>query len=79
MAERHTVVVRVESGKVSEVLFCECCPRLTLEVRTYTELKNVVKDPDAWSSDVKEGDRRFQRDERGVYESTFHEPEDADD
>ena len=39
MADRHTIVVRVNNGKVSEVLFCDCCPGLTLEVRTYTDSK----------------------------------------
>ena len=26
MAERHTIVVSVEDGRISEAMFCECCP-----------------------------------------------------
>jgi len=81
MAERHTIIVRVEDGKVREILFCDCCPGVTLEVRTYTTAKRAVAAArPAWH--MPEGDAlpsKFQRDERGVYWAEFHEPEMADE
>jgi hypothetical protein len=77
MADRHTIVVRVKNGEVSEVVFCDCCPGVTLEVRTYTDSKQALSAArPAWH--MPGGDTqpsRFHRDERGVYEATYHEPD----
>jgi hypothetical protein len=75
MADRHTIVVRVKDGKVSEVLFCDWCPGVTLEVRTYTDSTQAaaVALP-AWH--MKGGTSQsspFQRDEDGVYEPSYYE------
>ena len=80
MADRHTIVVRVKDGKVSEVLFCDCCPGMTLEVRTYTDSDWAVAAAlPAWHM---EGgtlqSSQFKRDEDGVYESSYYEA-DIDD
>jgi len=80
MADRHTIVVCVAGGKVDGVLFCSCCPPLTVEVRTYTDDMDAATSANpAWY--MEGGDAQpsqFQRDARGVYEATHHEP-DADD
>lgn len=81
MADRHTIVVRIKGGQATKVLFCDCCPGLTLEVRTYTddELAVVLARP-VWY--MEGGDTRpaeFRRDELGVYRATFHEPDAVDE
>ncbi len=81
MADRHTIVVRVRGGQPTGVLFCECCPGLTVEVRVYTEGKHaaVLARP-VWY--MEGGDTRpaeFRRDELGVYRATFHEPDALDE
>ena len=80
MADRHTIVVRVKDGKVNEVLFCECCLSLTLEVRAYTDSKQAADLAiPAWHMlGGNTQPSQFKRDELGVYEATYHEP-DADD
>ena len=81
MADRHTIVVRVKDGKVSEVLFCDCCPGLTLEVRTYTDSRQAAANAlPAWHLDGGNTQwSQFKRDERGVYEPSFHEPDVEDE
>jgi hypothetical protein len=77
MADRHTIVVRVKDGKVSEVLFCDCCPGVTLEVRTYTDSKQAaaVALP-AWHMDGGSAQvSQFKLDELGVYEPMYYEPD----
>jgi hypothetical protein len=70
MAERHTIFVRVKDGEVSEVLFCDCCPDVTLEVRTYaTQVAALAM--------LESSQSHFECDELGVYETTYYEP-DAD-
>jgi hypothetical protein len=80
MSDRHTIVVRVKGGKVIEVLFCDCCPALTLEVRTYTDSTRAAASArPAWH--MVGGDTRpsaFKRDERGIYEAMYHESETDD-
>ncbi len=77
MADRHTIVVRVKDGRVSEVLFCNCCPAVLLEVRTYTDSQTAAASAlPTWH--VEGGSTQalqFKRDERGVYESEYHEPD----
>ncbi len=80
MADRHTIVVRVKNGEVGEVVFCDCCPGITVEVRTYTDSKAAASAArPAWHMPGG-GTRasRFHRDEIGVYETAYHEP-DVDD
>jgi len=81
MADRHTIVVCVSAGGSTEVLFCECCPGLTLEVRTYTDDAKAaaIAKP---SADVGGRDwpgPGYWRDERGVYRAAYHEPEDNEE
>lgn len=37
MAETHSIVVYIQAGRVQRVSFCECCPSITVEVRTYED------------------------------------------
>jgi hypothetical protein len=80
MADRHTIVVRVKDGKVSEVLFCDCCPGVTLEVRRYTDSQQAAAAArPAWHMEgAGTQPSKFKRDERGVYEATYYEPDDED-
>ena len=80
MADRHTIVVCVKDGEVSEVLFCDCCPGVTLEVRTYTDTAHTAAAarPPWHMEGAGTQPSQFKRDERGVYEATYHEPEDED-
>jgi hypothetical protein len=77
MAERHIIIVRVRDGIVTEVLFCDCCPPLTLEVRTYTDSTEAAALAlPAWHMEGGSADEsQFKRDEFGVYETTYHEPD----
>jgi len=81
MSDRHTIIVRVQDGNVREVLFCDCCPAVTLEVRTYTDSPRAAALAlPTWS--MKDGTSRtseFKRDERGVYESAYYEPDDEEE
>lgn len=75
MAERHTIIVGVKDGKVSEVLFCDCCPGVTVEVRTYTDSMqaSTVALP-AWHMDGGSVQApQFKRDEDGVYKPSFYD------
>lgn len=77
MADRHTIVVRLKDGMVSEVLFCDCCPGLTLEIRTYTDSTQAaaIAQP-AWHTQGGSPQQsQFKRDEFGVYETSYHEPD----
>lgn len=77
MADRHTIVICVEAGKVSEVQFCDCAPAITVEVRTYTKSKRAAsRARPTWF--IPGGDAQpsaFQRDERGVYQTMYYEPD----
>jgi hypothetical protein len=81
MADGHTIVIRVKDGKISEVLFCDCCPILTVEIRTYTDSMGAAAvATSAWY--VQGGNTQpsqFKRDEVGVYETSFYEPDAGDD
>jgi hypothetical protein len=35
MAEAHSIVVYVAGGAVQRVAFCDCCPPVLVEIRTY--------------------------------------------
>jgi hypothetical protein len=80
MAERHTIVVRVVDGKVTEVLFCDCCPGISLEVRTYNDSPqaSAVARP-AWQMGEGMQPSRFLRDEHGVYEAMYYESNGEED
>lgn len=75
MADRHTIVICVEAGKVREVQFCDCAPAVTVEVRTYTKSQRAAsKARPAWF--MPGGDTQpseFKRDERGVYKTSYYE------
>ena len=77
MADRHTIVVRIIDRRVTEVMFCDCCPCLTLEVRTYTDDADaaVMARPVWYLGGGNGSPSAFQRDERGVYRATYHEPD----
>jgi hypothetical protein len=77
MADRHTIVVRVKNGKVFEVLFCDCCPSVTLEVRAYTDsISAAAVAIPAWHMDGGTSQSsQFKRDEDGVYEPSYYEPD----
>jgi len=77
MADRHTVVVRVTDGKVSEVLFCDCCPGVTLEVRIYTDsIQAAAIALPAWHmAGGSTQPSQFRRDELGVYETSYYDSE----
>lgn len=75
MADRHRIVVLVKDGNVSDVLFCDCCPGVTLEVRTYVDEKSAtaVALP-AWDTDGGTSQSsQFKRDEDGVYEPSYYD------
>ena len=77
MADRHTILVCVEDGVVCDVQFCDCCPGVTLEVRTYVD-PNVTRTSHLPSQApaeqiIPEG---YHWDETGLYRSTYYEPED---
>lgn len=77
MAERHTVLVLVRKGRVYDVHFCDCCPPLTVEVRTYDgnpEDGTMPESPVGVRLSVRP-DRERLRDERGGYRRQFFEPE----
>jgi hypothetical protein len=75
MADRHTIVVRVKDGKICEVLFCDCCPSVTLEVRTYTDaISAAAVALPAWHMEGGTSQSsQFKRDEDGVYEPSYYE------
>jgi hypothetical protein len=77
MAERHTVLVLVRDDRVDDVHFCDCCPPLTVEVRTYDGSADdstlVESRPGARLS--ARPDHGRLRDERGAFRSQFFEPE----
>lgn len=81
MSDRHTIVICVEAGKVREVQFCDCELGVTVEVRTYTKSKRAASEArPAWF--MPGGDAQpseFSRDERGVYKTTYYEPEAEDE
>ncbi len=81
MAERHTIVVRTKDGKVLETLFCDCCPGVTLEVRTYTDaiLAAAAALPAWHMPGGTSASSQFKRDEDGVYESVYYERDFDDD
>jgi hypothetical protein len=81
MADKHTIVVRIKKGIVSEVQFCDCCPDLLLEVRNYTNSPRAAAlATPAWHM---EGggmqQSQFERDEFGVYEPSYYEPDSNDE
>ncbi len=79
MADRHTILVRVEAGRVSDVLFCDCSPALILEVRTYTDdpVASIDARPARFMPGALGTGSEYHRDERGVYRAAYYEPEDA--
>jgi hypothetical protein len=77
VAERHTIVVRVNDGKVSEVVFCDCCPGVTVEVRAYLDLTQVGAQisPMFLKDEAGKQESKFQSDEFGLYEAYCYEPD----
>jgi hypothetical protein len=77
MAERHTIVVRVIEGKAAEVQFCDCCQSVTVEIRIYTDsIQAKALARPVWYMDGGTIEHsQYKRDEFGVYESSYHEPE----
>ncbi len=80
MADRHTITIQVKDGRVAEVQFCDCCPALTLEVRTYTDnsAAAAVAQP-VWHLGGGVQESEFHRDEQGVFSAAYYEPEDEDE
>lgn len=77
MADRHTVVVRIQDGHVADVLFCDCCIPLTVEVRTYEPNARDDANRASYGNPVRPSslsNGQF-RDEVGVYRAEYFEPE----
>src|SRR5262249_52840344 len=73
MAEPHSVVVYVADGSVQRIAFCECCPPLLVEVRTYrhaTPRAAVRKARPRLPKALGDG---LWRDHEGIYEAEYHE------
>ena len=78
MAERHSIVVHVRGGQVQYVAFCECCPPVTVEVRTYdAEAAAGAYAPIPVGTAVPRrlADGRWQ-DDLGVFRVVYHEQDD---
>lgn len=76
MAERHSIVVYVRAGEVQRVAFCECCPSLGVEVRTYEADSPASSDPDIPVEPMfpeRVDDERW-RDHEGIYRVALHAP-----
>ncbi len=75
MAELHSIVVYVRAGEVQRVAFCECCPPLDVEVRTY---ETDSPAPDALMTPMlpERVDGERWRDHEGIYRVVLYEPED---
>lgn len=80
MAEPHTIVVRVERGRVVAVLFCDCCPAVEVEVRTYLPPSvAVLRSAKSWHwRGFEPPPSGLWRDEYGVFRVSLYEP-DLDD
>jgi hypothetical protein len=77
MADKHTIVVRIRDGRVSEVQFCDCCPDILLQIRTYTDSPRAAAlATPAWHMEGGSTQQsQFERDEYGVYEPLYYEPD----
>lgn len=81
MAEHHTIVVRVRRGAVPEVQFCDCCPPVTVEVRTYTEdpVAAAAARPVWYLPGGTVTRSALMRDERGIFRCSYFESETEDE
>jgi len=73
MAERHSILVRIQNGHVTSIQFCECCLPVEVEVRTYEsdvqgETRSKSRPPKLL------GDGRSQ-DDLGTYTAEYFESE----
>ena len=78
MAERHSIVVYVRAGKVPRVAFCDCCPAVAVEVRTYEEEVSpspVSTEPIEPTLPARLSDGRW-RDHDGTYRAVLYETDD---
>ena len=75
MAERHSISIRVKDGVVADVQFCDCCPPVTVEVRTYTDDAAAASAavPVWYLADGPVTPSEFTRDEAGVYRASYYE------
>jgi hypothetical protein len=80
MAERHAIIVRIRDGRASDVLFCDCCPAVTVEVRTYTDSEDAAAQAcPLWNLNSGPNESaRFIKDEAGVFEVSYFEPDEGD-
>lgn len=77
MSDRHSIVVYVRDGAVRRVAFCDCCPPVSVEVRTYeTETLEapVAAGPLEPMFPKPLSDGRW-RDHEGAYRAVLYEPE----
>lgn len=75
MAEPHVIVVSIKDGRIGDVRFCDCCPAVTLEVRTYTSGTAAGTNSVSLMDNATGHPNKYQRDERGTYRATYFEPE----
>lgn len=78
MGERHSIVVYVRAGEVQRIAFCDCCPPLGVEVRTYEADPPAPPVPGAPVTPIfpeRVDDERW-RDHEGTYRVVLYEPED---
>lgn len=80
MADRHAIVIRIADGQVPEVLFCDCCPGVTVEIRRYSApiVVPCLRPPELVDHGVERRPTLYE-DELGFYQRSFHESDSDDD
>lgn len=78
MGERHSIVVYVRAGEVQRVAFCDCCPPLSVEVRTYEGDPPAPPVPGEPVMRIfpERMSEEYWRDHEGIYRVVLYEPED---
>ena len=79
MADRHTILICVKDGNVREVVFCDCCPGVTVEVRTYIDDSTAAAVANSARSvpDTPGPPGEYHRDITGLYRAAYYEPDDV--
>lgn len=78
MGEGHSIVVYVRDGSVERIAFCECCPSVIVEVRTYEKEDSpspASGETAAPPLPVRSSDGCW-RDHEGAYRAVLYEPDD---
>ncbi|MEK6701805.1 MAG: hypothetical protein AABZ53_06050 [Planctomycetota bacterium] len=77
MAERHSIIVYIRGGEVSRVVFCECCPPIDVEVRSYDSAESSPVETVKPILPERLSDGRW-RDHEGTYHSALYELDEDD-